>query len=544
MTYQVFPEQDIPDDALENFPSADEIARTQQVVATIVAESGLPQSQAQQLWQAVWEYIKQTLHHLKQIQAWLETQRAALVEQLRQVRPTQQLSRNEWLALAMAAGLMISQATQPLLVQAAADPAGSEFQVNTYTTGNQGGSSYTGLAVAMDSGGDFVVVWSSEGQDGSGGGIYGQRYNAGGSALGTEFQVNTFTTAPQVAPRIAMDSEGDFVVAWSSGSFSGGTQDGDREGVFARRYNASGTALDASEFQVNTYTTAAQGSSFFPEVAVAMDSDGDFVVAWSDSGQDGNINGVFARRYNASGTAQDASEFQVNTYTTSSQNRPTVAMDSEGDFVVAWRDGSGQDGNSYGVFARRYNASGTAQDASEFQVNTYTTGNQSRPSTAMDSDGDFVVAWGEYDGQDGSAGGTYAQRFGAPEITVSGNGQEIVDGDNSPTTIDHTDFGNLGVGSSMTRTFIISNNGSVDLTVGAVTLSGTHASDFSVSQQPTSPVAVNGSTTFEITFTPAATGTRTTEISFTNSDGDENPYNFTIQGYGGVIKYFPIIYKG
>ena len=73
-------------------------------------------------------------------------------------------------------------------------------------------------------------------------------------------------------------------------------------------------------------------------------------------------------------------------------------MDADGDFVVAWQS-AGQDGCSYGVYAQRFNAAGVAQ-GSEFQVNTYTTDNQAASSVAMDADGDFVVAWTSY-GQDG-----------------------------------------------------------------------------------------------------------------------------------------------
>ena len=90
----------------------------------------------------------------------------------------------------------------------------------------------------------------------------------------------------------------------------------------------------------------------------------------------------------------DGPEFQVNTYTTSVQALPSVAMDADGDFVVAWHSGnfgSGQDGSLYGIYAQRYNAAGVAQ-GSEFQVNTHTTERQAFPSVAMDADGDFVVA--------------------------------------------------------------------------------------------------------------------------------------------------------
>ena len=40
---------------------------------------------------------------------------------------------------------------------------------------------------------------------------------------------------------------------------------------------------------------------------------------------------------------------------------PSVAMDSAGDFVVAWQS-YGEGGSSYGVYAQRYTAAGAALD--------------------------------------------------------------------------------------------------------------------------------------------------------------------------------------
>ena len=107
------------------------------------------------------------------------------------------------------------------------------------------------------------------------------------------------------------------------------------------------------------------------------------------------------------------SEFRVNTYTTSGQRYPSVAMDSDGDFVVSWQS-LGQDGSSYGIYAQRYDNAGVAQGA-EFRVNTYTTSQQFYPSVAMDNDGDFVVSWQSFE-QDGSNDGIYAQRYMFPPI--------------------------------------------------------------------------------------------------------------------------------
>ncbi len=53
---------------------------------------------------------------------------------------------------------------------------------------------------------------TSDFQDGSGTGVYAQRYSATGVAQGAEFRVNTITSNSQRDPAVAMDADGDFVV--------------------------------------------------------------------------------------------------------------------------------------------------------------------------------------------------------------------------------------------------------------------------------------------------------------------------------------------
>ena len=119
------------------------------------------------------------------------------------------------------------------------------------------------------------------------------------------------------------------------------------------------------------------------------------------------------------------------------------------------------------------------------------------------------------------------------EITVSGNSTNIPDGDSTPSPTDNTDFGGANIaGSTVVRTYSIANTGTADLTLGTVTVGGVNAADFTVTTQPTSPVVASGSTTFQVTFDPSVTNLRSATLSFTTNDGDENPFNFSIQGTG------------
>ncbi len=266
-------------------------------------------------------------------------------------------------------------------------PRGGEFQVNEQTTDDQGYPT-----VASDPSGNFIVVWQSVGQDGSGSGVFGRRYDKTGAAMGAEFPVNSFTTGNQRGPQVATDTGGNFVVVWESAG-----QDGDAAGVFAQRYDNSGTAV-GSEFPVNSYTTGDQRTP-----SVSMDGAGDFVVVWQGAGPTA-ADGVFARRYNAAGAAQGL-EFQVNT--SSPTAYPEVAMDKAGAFAVVW-EGYPAGGSGRDAVARRFDSAGAAIGP-EFRVNTTTTGNQFSPSVGMDPSGNFTVAWESP--QDGSASSIFGQRF-------------------------------------------------------------------------------------------------------------------------------------
>ena len=126
----------------------------------------------------------------------------------------------------------------------------------------------------------------------------------------------------------------------------------------------------------------------------------------------------------------------------------------------------------------------------------------------------------------------------SPEINLKGNNVSIVSGDITPSVADHTDFGSAYVtGGTVVRTFTIENLGNASLTLSGnplVNVTGTNASDFTVTTAPSSSVVATGSTTFQITFDPSVGGTRTATLSIANNDIDENSYTLAIQGTGFI----------
>jgi len=275
---------------------------------------------------------------------------------------------------------------------------GPEFQVNTYTTSGQYEPS-----VASDASGNFIVVWTSQGQDGDQTGVYGRRYSGPGVPLGPEFRVNTYTTERQGRPAVAADAAGNFVVVWQSYRDPGPGYSS--YGIYAQRYDALGVPV-GSEFRVNTYYTSQQRHP-----KVAADPAGNFTVVWESDFQDGAAIGIFGQRFDAAGVSQ-GSEFPVNSYTTGFQQFPSIAVAPSGNFLVTWQSSAPtQDGSGVGIFGQCFSAAGVPQ-GTEFKVNTYTTSDQGYATAAADGNGRFVVVWAS-SFEDGSESGIFGQRLDA-----------------------------------------------------------------------------------------------------------------------------------
>lgn len=320
-------------------------------------------------------------------------------------------------------------------------PLGSEFQVSTGAP-----CGFRCEPAAAAAAGSFVVVWGEYGAVDEE--VVARRVDPSAGPVGASFPVNTHTTAEQRQPALAGAPDGSFVVAWQSYD-----QDGDNDGIFAQRFDAGG-APAGGEFPVNTFTDESQRRP-----AVAADDTG-FVVAWQSYNQlhFNDDEDIFARRFDATG-APLGGELQVNANTSNQQRRSSVARLPGGDFVIVWEseygypccadgvyaqryDGSGTplggefliradglcprvaaggggfvvvyqsyDLGSGDVFGRRFDVGGTPMGA-EFPVNTHTPFTQAWPAIAVDGTGRFLVVWDSLL-QDGSDRGVFARLFGA-----------------------------------------------------------------------------------------------------------------------------------
>ncbi|MEW6536473.1 MAG: hypothetical protein AB1454_12760 [Candidatus Auribacterota bacterium] len=270
-----------------------------------------------------------------------------------------------------------------------------EFQVNSYTTNSQ-----TAPAIAFGST-NYMITWTSTLQDGNDGGVYGQLVNTDGSFFGGEFKLNTYTTFHQDSTALAFDGT-NYLVTWRSY-----LQDGNGNGVFGRVVSSTGSFI-GNEFQINTYTTAAQR-----QTSLAFDGS-NYLVTWHSDGQDGSSYGVYGQRVSKTGS-KVGGEFRVSTYTPDHQTYSDVAFDGT-NYLVTWQS-YGQDGAQGGIYGQRVSKTGS-KVGSEFQINTYTSGDQT--GCAIEFDGtNYLVIW-QGPGQDGNGYEVFGQ-------LVAPNGAKVGD---------------------------------------------------------------------------------------------------------------------
>jgi hypothetical protein len=174
-------------------------------------------------------------------------------------------------------------------------PIGSEFQVNTDTrccpgyNGFENPGIFDDIDIAGDEAGNFMVVWRGP-PDGPSNysQIIGRIFPPAGSAAGA-FVASTATTVFEAMPAVAADHQGNFIVSWAQDYWSS---------IFARRFNAAGTPL-GSDFQVNT--SGYNGYFDFTDgPSIAADATGHFVIAWEEYlSQD---DAIMAREFTSAGT--------------------------------------------------------------------------------------------------------------------------------------------------------------------------------------------------------------------------------------------------
>lgn len=255
-----------------------------------------------------------------------------------------------------------------------------------------------------------VVVWSSWLGDGSGWGVFGQRFDAASRKVGGEFQVNTETKSLQMKPSVTAFNDGHFFVVWQSLN-----QDPNPNvrgwGIYGQRFGADGSRL-GGEVRLNETTYGHQH-----EPVIQKLENRNLAVAWQGFGRirDGQWGfGVIARTFNANLEAM-SSEIRISSVNFGNDQQFDLAPLPNGGFAAAFQGSASPDYS--GVYVRQLGSRLEMTGPSMWLVNQYRTeARQWQPAIDANSQGKLVVSWTSDTG-DRSGKAVFAQVMN-PDFTL------------------------------------------------------------------------------------------------------------------------------
>jgi hypothetical protein len=391
-----------------------------------------------------------------------------------------------------------------------------------------------GWSVAIS--GDTAVVGAYLDDDGG---------NESGSAYVFERNQSGADSWGQVAKLTASDPAADDQFGWSV-AISGDTvvvgayldDDGGSDSGSAYVFERNQGGADAwGQVAKLTALDPAPDDFFGNTVAIS----GDTVVVgavWDDDG--GNASGsayVFERNQGGADAWGQVAKLTASDAAVEDYFGNAVAISGDTIAVGAvWDDDGGDFSGSAYVFERNQGGADTWGQVAKLTASDDAADDNFGWSVGISGDTVAVGAvWDDDGGSDSGSAYIFGLTIGLPEMAVTGSDIEIANGNTTPSAGDQTDFGSVSLGGAITRTFTISNSGSVDLSLTGlpvVSMTGPAAGDFSVTVAPAASIAPGSTTPFQVRFDSSAVGTRAATVTIANDDSDENPYRFAIQGTG------------
>ena len=278
---------------------------------------------------------------------------------------------------------------------------GKETLVNSGTTGWQRDPQ---VATA---GANALVVWSSEGLDGSSDGVAARVLGADGKPAGKELTVNTTTAGYQREPDVAFSPAGKALVVWTGQNPAGDSV----ADVYGRQVDASGEFVSSETVLNSTLSGVQEGAT-----VVALGAGQDYAVAWQSPAQTGRE--IRMRRISANGVAV-GSDFVVSSspFLYTDQRNPDVGATTAGQVVVCFEVGSTVPADSFDLACRVFKASDLSAVTGDFAPNVLTIGQQLRPAVSATVGGGFAVAW-DSEFVDSTGFGAQLARFDAGGNTI------------------------------------------------------------------------------------------------------------------------------
>lgn len=238
-------------------------------------------------------------------------------------------------------------------------------------TGNDGDASDP--QIAMDANGNALAVWRQS--DGTRNDIWANRYTAG-TGWGTAALIETDNAGEADSPHVVIDANGDALAVWRQ-------SDGTHTNIVAKRYSAGagwGTAILLETDNAN--------DAHSPQIAIT--ASGDAVAVWVQT-NGSSYNTILANRYTV-GTGWGLA-IPIDTDTIGYASDPQIAMDANGNAIAVW---SKSDGTHFNIVANRYTGTGWGTAT---LIEADNVGSAFIPQIAMDSNGNALAVWAQYDGQ-------------------------------------------------------------------------------------------------------------------------------------------------
>jgi Ca2+-binding RTX toxin-like protein len=304
---------------------------------------------------------------------------------------------------------------------------GTEFKINDDITGRV---NFPEVA-ALD--GQFAITWSYSGD------VFVRIFDNDGTAVTSDILVETYDDNSQNYPEIVGLNDGGFVVFWYSDAHIKSPMEGQQlTGVSGQRFDANGNKI-GTEFLVNSYWEADLGASREHLPSATLTEDGKLVIVWSswgtpdENGRAGDeIDGI-GQPYNTGISIQHfdptatinyenqwvgddllkpiGGEYMVNTYTSGHQRDPRVVTLADGKTVIIWETSDAAiDSNSFGVVAQLYDDSGSPI-GNEFRINQSASGAQRDASITALKNGGFAVSWDSTTSTADTSGASVYTRF-------------------------------------------------------------------------------------------------------------------------------------
>ncbi len=291
-------------------------------------------------------------------------------------------------------------------------PVGIPGRGNKYRPNDQ-----SNPAIAMDKYGNFIIVWQSYKQDGSGAGIFARSFSHDGKIITKEFRANTYLIGNQAYPDIAMNDSGDFVITWISEG-----QNGFAKSIHAQMFNSMGERV-GKEIKVGSSAYDVEDSS-----AISIDKYGNFMIVW-ESREESDWN-IYGQIFDYNGNRVSESDILINTTTDYDQEHPDISTIGSSQFMVVWKNESMHDileSSMENINGQVFNKTGS-KSGDEFEITSATLGHHEHPSITQTSSSKAYVTWENYskNGSNSKTWCIYGQVVQS-NGTISGDFEKISD---------------------------------------------------------------------------------------------------------------------